>query len=163
MRVDLASIRPATTRARAVSTSRVLQRRVIEPILRIGDVRTDKRIDFVGGARGTEALERAVDSGKAAVAFSMYPVTVDDLMADLRRGRHHAAEVDLVRAQAARRAADSRSIMKVLIADKFEQSGIDGLKAAGCDVVYEPDLKDEALTEAIASSGADVLSCAARR
>ena len=47
--------------------------------------------------------------------------------------------------------------MKVLIADKFEQSGIDGLKAAGCDVLYEPDLKDDALTGAIASSGADVL------
>ena len=47
----------------------------------VGDVRTDKRIDFVGGARGTEALEAAVDSGKAAVAFSMFPVTVDDLMA----------------------------------------------------------------------------------
>ena len=47
--------------------------------------------------------------------------------------------------------------MKVLIADKFEQSGIDGLKAAGCVVVYEPDLKDDALTQAIAASGADVL------
>ena len=47
--------------------------------------------------------------------------------------------------------------MKVLVADKFEESGIDGLKAAGCEVVYEPDLKDEALTGAIASSGADVL------
>ncbi|MGE0043326.1 MAG: NAD(P)-dependent oxidoreductase [Vicinamibacterales bacterium] len=47
--------------------------------------------------------------------------------------------------------------MKVLIADKFEQSGIDGLKAAGCDVVYEPDAKDEALAAAIASTGADVL------
>ena len=47
--------------------------------------------------------------------------------------------------------------MKVLVADKFEKSGIDGLKAAGCDVVYEPDLKDVALTEAIKSSGADVL------
>ena len=47
--------------------------------------------------------------------------------------------------------------MKVLIADKFEQSGIDGLKAAGCDVVYEPDLKDDALTAAIASTAADVL------
>ena len=47
--------------------------------------------------------------------------------------------------------------MKVLIADKFEQSGIDGLKAAGCDVLYEPDLKDDALAAAIASSGADVL------
>src|SRR5262249_55250116 len=47
--------------------------------------------------------------------------------------------------------------MKVLIADKFEKSGIDGLKAAGCDVVYEPELKEAALAQAIASSGADVL------
>jgi D-3-phosphoglycerate dehydrogenase len=47
--------------------------------------------------------------------------------------------------------------MKVLIADKFETSGIEGLKTAGCDVVYEPDLKEEALAQAIASTGADVL------
>ena len=47
--------------------------------------------------------------------------------------------------------------MKVLVADKFEKSGIDGLKAAGCDVVYEPDLKDEALAQAVASTAADVL------
>ena len=47
--------------------------------------------------------------------------------------------------------------MKVLVADKFEQSGIDGLKAAGCDVVYRPDLKDDALAAAIRDSGADVL------
>ena len=47
--------------------------------------------------------------------------------------------------------------MKVLIADKFETSGLDGLKAAGCDVLYEPDLKDDALAQAIASSGAEVL------
>ena len=47
--------------------------------------------------------------------------------------------------------------MKVLVADKFEKSGIEGLKAAGCDVIYEPDLKDDSLTQAIASSGADVL------
>ena len=47
--------------------------------------------------------------------------------------------------------------MKILVADKFEQSGIDGLKAAGCDVLYSPDLKDEALAQAIASSAADVL------
>ncbi|MDQ3068606.1 MAG: NAD(P)-binding domain-containing protein [Acidobacteriota bacterium] len=47
--------------------------------------------------------------------------------------------------------------MKVLIADKFEQSGLDGLKAAGCEVVYEPDLKDGALTAAIGASAADVL------
>ena len=59
----------------------VLQRRVLEPLLNIGDIRTDKRIDFVGGARGTKGLEKAVDSGGAAVAFSMFPVTIDDLMA----------------------------------------------------------------------------------
>jgi D-3-phosphoglycerate dehydrogenase / 2-oxoglutarate reductase len=47
--------------------------------------------------------------------------------------------------------------MKVLVADKFEQSGLDGLTAAGCEVVYEPDLKDDALAEAIAATGADVL------
>src|SRR5262245_16466482 len=47
--------------------------------------------------------------------------------------------------------------MRVLVADKFEKSGLDGLKAAGCDVVYEPDLRDEGLTTAIRESGADVL------
>jgi len=57
-----------------------LQEFVLEPLLGIGDVRSDKRIDFVGGARGTSALEEAVDSGRAAVAFSMFPVSVDDLM-----------------------------------------------------------------------------------
>ncbi len=47
--------------------------------------------------------------------------------------------------------------MKILVADKFEKSGIEGLQAAGCEVLFEPDLKDEALTEAIRRSGADVL------
>jgi D-3-phosphoglycerate dehydrogenase / 2-oxoglutarate reductase len=47
--------------------------------------------------------------------------------------------------------------MKVLVADKFEQSGIDGLKAAGCEVIYQPDLKDDTLTKAITETGADVL------
>jgi len=47
--------------------------------------------------------------------------------------------------------------MKILIADKFEQSGIDGLKATGCEVVSDPDLKDDALRDAIAVTGADVL------
>jgi D-3-phosphoglycerate dehydrogenase / 2-oxoglutarate reductase len=47
--------------------------------------------------------------------------------------------------------------MKVLVADKFEQSGIDGLKAAGCEVVYQPDLKDDALTQALKDTSADVL------
>ena len=47
--------------------------------------------------------------------------------------------------------------MKVLIADTFERSGIEGLRAAGCEVVYEPELKDETLRGAIGSTGADVL------
>jgi D-3-phosphoglycerate dehydrogenase / 2-oxoglutarate reductase len=47
--------------------------------------------------------------------------------------------------------------MKVLVADKFEQSGIDGLKAAGCEVIYQPDLADQALADAIRSTNADVL------
>jgi uncharacterized protein (DUF1015 family) len=59
----------------------LLQRNVLEDVLSIGDIRTDRRVDFVGGARGTRSLEQAVDSGKAAVAFSMFPVMVDDLMA----------------------------------------------------------------------------------
>jgi uncharacterized protein (DUF1015 family) len=58
----------------------VLQEELLEQILGIGDVRTDKRIDFVGGLRGPAELVRLVDSGRAAVAFSMYPVTVEDLM-----------------------------------------------------------------------------------
>ncbi|HAK55802.1 MAG: DUF1015 family protein [Vicinamibacterales bacterium] len=57
-----------------------LHRAILEPLLGIGDVRQDPRIDFVGGARGTAALEDRVDHGEAAVAFSMFPVTVDDLM-----------------------------------------------------------------------------------
>jgi uncharacterized protein (DUF1015 family) len=59
----------------------VLQDNLLAPILKIADIRTDKRIDFVGGARGTSELEKHVDSGKAAVAFSLYPVGVDELMA----------------------------------------------------------------------------------
>jgi uncharacterized protein (DUF1015 family) len=59
----------------------LLQRRILEPLLKIGDVRTDKRIDFVGGIRGPVELERQVEAGNAAVAFSMYPVNIGDLMA----------------------------------------------------------------------------------
>jgi uncharacterized protein (DUF1015 family) len=59
----------------------ILQERVLDPLLGIKDVRTDKRIDFVGGIRGPAALEQLVDDGRAAAAFSMYPVTVDELMA----------------------------------------------------------------------------------
>jgi uncharacterized protein (DUF1015 family) len=58
----------------------VLQDRLLEPILGIKDVRTDKRIDFIGGLRGTQELERLVNEGKAAVAFSIYPTTVAELL-----------------------------------------------------------------------------------
>ncbi|HEY0378422.1 MAG TPA: DUF1015 family protein [Pyrinomonadaceae bacterium] len=58
----------------------LLQEHLLDPILGIKDVRTDKRIDFVGGIRGTKELERLVDEGKAAVAFSLYPTTVEDLI-----------------------------------------------------------------------------------
>jgi uncharacterized protein (DUF1015 family) len=57
-----------------------LEHQVLTPILGITDVRTDPRIDFVGGIRGTGALERLVDGGTYAVAFSMYPVSTGDLM-----------------------------------------------------------------------------------
>jgi uncharacterized protein (DUF1015 family) len=59
----------------------VLQDQLLAPILKIADVRTDKRIDFVGGARGTGELQNLVDRGQAAVAFSLYPVGVADLIA----------------------------------------------------------------------------------
>lgn len=58
----------------------ILQDRLLDPILGIKDVRTDKRIDFVGGLRGSKELKRLVDEGKAAVAFSLYPTTIEDLL-----------------------------------------------------------------------------------
>ena len=58
----------------------VLQDNVLAPLLGIGDPRTDKRIDFVGGIRGTKELENLVNNGKAAVAFSMFATTLDQLM-----------------------------------------------------------------------------------
>lgn len=58
----------------------LLQDRLLDPVLGIKDVRTDKRIDFVGGIRGTTELEKLVDEGNAAVAFSLYPTTIDDLL-----------------------------------------------------------------------------------
>jgi uncharacterized protein (DUF1015 family) len=58
----------------------VLQDRLLAPLLGIDDPRTSQRIDFIGGIRGTSALEERVQSGHAAVAFSLYPTTVDQLM-----------------------------------------------------------------------------------
>ena len=58
-----------------------LQDLLLAPLLGIGDPRTSKRIDFIGGIRGTDELVKVVDTGKATVAFSMYPTTVEQLMA----------------------------------------------------------------------------------
>lgn len=58
----------------------ILQNFLLEPVLGVDDPRTSKRIDFIGGIRGTAELEKLVDSGKFGVAFSLYPVTVEDLM-----------------------------------------------------------------------------------
>jgi len=58
-----------------------LQDRLLAPLLGIDDPRTSKRIEFIGGIRGTDELVKLVDSGRAAVAFSMYPTTVEQLMA----------------------------------------------------------------------------------
>ena len=58
----------------------MLQDRLLSTVLAVGDPRTDERIDFVGGIRGTAGLEKRVDSGDWAVAFSMYPVTVQQLI-----------------------------------------------------------------------------------
>jgi len=59
----------------------LLSDRILGPVLGIRDIRTDKRIDFVGGSRGTEELARRVRSGEAAVAFSLYPVRIEQVMA----------------------------------------------------------------------------------
>lgn len=59
----------------------LLQKFVLEEIFGIMDIRTDKRIDFVGGIRGTEELEKLVDSGEWKLAFSMYPTQMTDLLA----------------------------------------------------------------------------------
>ena len=58
----------------------ILQKQLLEPILAIGDPRTDSRIDFVGGIRGLGELERRVDNGEMALAFAMFPTSVAELM-----------------------------------------------------------------------------------
>jgi uncharacterized protein (DUF1015 family) len=79
--VDLSGAVPEDgSRASSLDVA-LLQHHLLEKLLKIGDIRSDKRVDFIGGARGTGALEQAVNSGRAAVAFSMFPVTVGDLMA----------------------------------------------------------------------------------
>jgi uncharacterized protein (DUF1015 family) len=78
--LDLSEAHPEErSHAAALDVAR-LQHHVLGPLLGIGDVRTDTRIDFIGGARGSAALEAAVAGGRAAVAFAMYPVTIEDLI-----------------------------------------------------------------------------------
>jgi uncharacterized protein (DUF1015 family) len=65
----------------------ILQDRVLAPVLDIGDPRTSSRIAFIGGIRGTAALEREVNEGRAAVAFAMCPVSVEEVMTIAEAGR----------------------------------------------------------------------------
>lgn len=59
----------------------LLQKRILEPVFGIGDPRTDQRIDFIGGSKGTDELENRVDSGRGAVAFSLFPTSIEQLLA----------------------------------------------------------------------------------
>ena len=65
----------------------LLQDHLLAPILKIGDPRTDPRIDFVGGVRGLAELERRVQSGRAAVAFALHPTRMEQLMAVADAGK----------------------------------------------------------------------------
>jgi uncharacterized protein (DUF1015 family) len=58
----------------------LLQNNLLDPLLGVRDPRTDKRIDFVGGIRGTQELERLVDEGRAAVAFALHSTSIEDLL-----------------------------------------------------------------------------------
>ncbi|MEX0602752.1 MAG: DUF1015 domain-containing protein, partial [Bacteroidota bacterium] len=65
----------------------LLQNHLLDPVLGIRDQRTDKRIDFIGGIRGLGELERRVNSGEMKVAFSLYPTSIDELMAIADAGK----------------------------------------------------------------------------
>ena len=58
----------------------ILQDNILSPILDIKDPRTDNRIDFVGGIRGLNGLQKRVDSGEMKIAFALYPVSIEQLM-----------------------------------------------------------------------------------
>ncbi len=58
----------------------ILQKNLLEPVLGIGDPRTDNRISFVGGIRGLSELEKLVDSGDYSVAFALYPTSIEQLL-----------------------------------------------------------------------------------
>ena len=71
---------PANTPLESRLDVSVLQERLLAPVLGIDDPRTSKRIEFVGGIRGTAELEKRIAGGEHAVAFSMHPTTVEQLM-----------------------------------------------------------------------------------
>ena len=80
--IDLAQAKAAALEDPAAQLDvAILQDRILAPVLDVADIRTDPRMTFVGGARGVGALEQAVDSGTAAVAFSLAAVTPDELLA----------------------------------------------------------------------------------
>ncbi len=76
---------PANDPVKSLDVS-IMQENLLHPILAIGDPRTDKRIDFVGGIRGLDELSRRVDAGEA-VAFSMFPTSIEQLMAIADAGK----------------------------------------------------------------------------
>ena len=97
---------PAPPRRHAVGDTldvEVLQQRVLQPLLKVGDPRTDKRIEFVGGIRGTGELERLVNSRQGGGGVLAVPGQRRRPDGHRRRRRHHAAEVHVVRTEAARR------------------------------------------------------------
>ena len=65
----------------------VLQKYVLTPILGIDDPRTSKDIDFIGGIRGLNELERRVDSGEMKLAFAMFPTSIHELMSIADAGK----------------------------------------------------------------------------
>ncbi len=58
----------------------LLQEQILGPLLEIKDQRTDPNIDFVGGIRGTDELEKLVDNGEAALGISLYPTSIEELL-----------------------------------------------------------------------------------
>jgi uncharacterized protein (DUF1015 family) len=65
----------------------ILQNHLLNPVLDIDDPRTSKRVDFVGGIRGLNELERRVNSGEMQVAFALYPTSVNELMSIADAGK----------------------------------------------------------------------------
>lgn len=77
---------PANDPVRSIDSS-ILQENLLSPLLGIDDPRTDNRIKFVGGIRGTDELEKLVDSGSFAIAFSLYPTSIDQLISVADSGK----------------------------------------------------------------------------